>query len=148
MRRHIFTVMMMLALAAGTFAAEPATRSSDLTPADMDRLRLEIAELQRRLKAQEAEIERLRKVAGVTTTQPAKTSTTRKTPATRPAAIEQDGPGMYRISAGPRGRFTTTVRAKSREDAISIGMKTVAKTAMEYDENVEIGTLKVEKVGP
>ena len=64
------------------------------------------------------------------------------------AGAEQDGPGVYRVSAGPGGKYTTTVRAKSREDAIASAMDSVVKQAMDRDENAEIGTLKVEKIGP
>jgi uncharacterized small protein (DUF1192 family) len=148
MHRQLIQVLALTLLAATAFATNPTTRSTDFSPNDVDRLRLEIAELNRRIQIQEAEIERLRKLAGLTTTQPSKPAATQKSPATRPApaAMDQDGPGLYRVSAGPGGRFTTTIRAKSREDAINLAMKTVAKKAMDYDENVEISTLKVEKI--
>src|SRR6476659_8159192 len=129
MRRRIASILLLTA--ASAFTLSPPTRAADVSPAEIDRLRMEIADLQRRLRAQEVEIERLRKIA-VAGTQPAtaatsqKSATTQKAPATKPAsaAQPQDGPGTYRVSAGPGGRFTTTVRAKSREDAINQAMKT------------------------
>ncbi len=60
----------------------------------------------------------------------------------------QDGPGLYRVSAGPGGKYTTTVRAKSREDATDKAMTTVVQQAMDHDENAEIKELKVERIGP
>ena len=82
------------------------------------------------------------------------TATTRATGAAQgttgapPAKDSQDGPGLYRVSAGPGGKYSTTLRAKSREDAIDQGLATVAQKAMDFDENVNINQLKVEKIGP
>jgi lysophospholipase L1-like esterase len=86
------------------------------------------------------------KPAPRTTTPPAAEPAAR--PGAQPSAIDdQDGPGLYRVSAGPGGKYSTILRAKSREDAIDKGLATVARKAMDYDENVEIKQLKVEKVG-
>jgi len=76
------------------------------------------------------------------------TPSTAATPSTPASNLDQDGPGLYRVSAGPGGRFSQNVRAKSREDAINIGLQTVARRAMAHDENVNINELHVEKIGP
>jgi lysophospholipase L1-like esterase len=61
---------------------------------------------------------------------------------------DQDGPGQYRVSSGVNGHFSAIIRASSREDAINKALLTVGKKAADYDENVELHTLKVEKIGP
>jgi hypothetical protein len=126
--------------------------------AENQKLRAEVAELKKQVQTLQAENEKLKKQwndavrngSGGTSAAPAGSDgggkTARATGGDKPA--EQDGPGLYRVSAGPGGKYTTTVRAKSREDAIDKGLVTVGKKAMDFDENVEIGSLKVEKIGP
>ena len=157
MRRTLILAGMVV-MAAGAMAGaqtrpagtQPATTRGD-DAATMARLQRQVADLKKENEALRAENEKLKKQwndavrngTGGTSTSTSKPTTTRAA-----AGNDQDGPGLYRVSAGPGGKYSATVRAKSREDAISIGLKTVAQRAMDFDENVEIGTLKVEKVGP
>ncbi len=69
-------------------------------------------------------------------------------PAAQGVGNDQDGPGQYRVSAGENGRFSAVVRASSREDAITQGLLIVGRKATEYDENLDLHTLRVEKIGP
>ena len=163
-RVGLLGVVLLLMLPAACWA-QVATQPAVPALSEVERLKREVAELKKTVDTLRTENEKLKKqwndavrdgTGGSST--PSATPTTPATPlggtpATMPATtnsskIEQDGPGTYRVSAGPKGRFTTTLHAKSREDAITLALKTVGKTAMAFDENADINELKIERLGP
>lgn len=148
MRKPLLLVLLapLILLLAGQTTSQPAPVNPEL-----ERLRKENAELKKQIESLRSENEKLRKQwaqamregsGGVTAN-----TTPSDPPTSLPAAsnkIPQDGPGMYRATSG---RFTAEFRANSRKDAIDKALKTVGKKSMDFDENAEIGTLHVERIG-
>lgn len=159
-RVGLFGVLALLLLMLPMAACWGQVATQPVAPSEVERLKREVADLKKTVETLRTENEKLKKQwndavregTGGASTPSATPSTPGAPPTTGPASMpsskSESGPGSYRVSAGPNGRFTTVVRAKSREDAINMALKTVGKSAIAFDENADINELKVEWVGP
>ena len=152
-RVGLFGMVLLLVLPGAACWAQVATQPAVPALSEVERLKREVADLKKTVEILRTENDKLKKqwndavrdgTGGTATPSaaPATPATPAGAPATSPATT------TYRVSAGPKGRFTTTVHAKSREDAINLALKTVGKTAMAYDENADLNELKIERLGP
>ena len=137
----------LLALLSLTLIAQSPPSNLELA-GQVLALQKELATLKEKITALEQENAALRAKLSPTSQPAATTSRPATRPAaTKPATLSQDGPGLYRVTAGHYRKFSADIRAKSRDDALTQGLKTVGKKAMDFDENSEIGPMTIEKIG-